>query len=131
MGCLLANLFTQCRLFIKARACQYEARRLSRDAITIIKSGEVIHHSNFLENVVREVNANLELAQDATQAGETRVKVRERLRAIHRETRRRRNEAGLSAATLAIIHIRARELGGPGKAALDVIDTFRREWGES
>ena len=131
MSSLPATLFALCRSFVKARARQYEAHRLHRDAISIIRSDEATRGADFLKDVAREVNVNLELAHNASKAGETRVKVGERLRAIHREARRHRDETGLSAATLTIIHIRALELGAAGGPARDVIQTFLHEWGDS
>lgn len=125
MSCLPTNLFSQCVGIIKSCARRYEARRLHRDAITIIRSDEALRGAEFLKNVATELDTNIELARNASDAGETRLMVRERLRAIHKEARRHRDETGLSAVTLTIIHLRALELGAAGKPAHDIIQTFR------
>ena len=123
-------MFARWPTFIKTCARRYEAYRLHRDAISIIRADEALRGADFLKNVAREVYANFALARDASNAGETPLKVRERFRAIHKEARRHRDETGLSAVTLAIIHNRALELGSAGVPAHDVIENFLHEWGE-
>ena len=50
------------------------------------------------------------------------------LKEAHRDARRRHNQAALSGVTLAIIFLRARELGNLAQPACDAIDEFIARW---
>ena len=127
MGCRPTNIITGCCLVLKALAGKYEGRRLFRDAITIIESDAATYDAEHPGRVSSDISRNLELARNALSAGERPSMVLERLKAIHHEARRRRDQAGLSAATLAIIHFRSRQLGELGKPAQDAIEALLAE----
>ena len=52
----------------------------------------------------------------------------DRFRQLHREARRRMDQAALTAYTLVIIHLRAEALEGRCGPALEAIDEFTGQW---
>ena len=105
----------------------YEAAKLERDAVHICEDAE----RRFPVNRVRALAASLrerlaEMDLRLEQPRMTRGNVLAELRSRHREARRGRRDQELSEVTLAIIRIKAEELGARG--AVGVIDRFLERW---
>ena len=105
----------------------YEVAKLERDAIHICEDAE----RRFPVDQVRALAGALrgrieETAQRLEQPRMTHGNVLAELRSHHREARRRRRDRDLSELTLAIIRIKAEELGAAG--AVDAIDRFLERW---
>jgi len=113
---------------LKALAEKFEARRLNRDAVTIIESDTHTLEDEHLAAIAIQTEANLKLARDALTIDASENKTLLRLKEIHREARRYRDPIALSAATLTIIHFRARQLGEVARPAQEVIDRFLEQW---
>lgn len=107
---------------------QFEARRLNRDAVTVIDNDTHTLKEEHLSTIADQLEEHLQLVRDATAIQEPTAKTRERLKAFHRDARTRRDPIGLSAATLAIIRLRADELGVPAQPACATIDAFVEKW---
>ena len=113
---------------LRALVEKFEARRLNRDAVTIIESDKHTLKDETLAAIAAQTVANLKLARDALTIDTHETKTMERLKEIHREARRYRDPIALSAATLTIIHFRARQIGDAAQPACDTIDQFLERW---
>ncbi|MDH3715870.1 MAG: hypothetical protein OET44_18715 [Gammaproteobacteria bacterium] len=113
---------------LKELAQKYEARRLNRDAVTVIETDTHTREDEQLVAIAAQTDANLKLARDALTIDTRENKTLERLKEIHRQARRHHDQIALSAATLAIIHFRARQLGDTAQPAQDVINRFLEQW---
>lgn len=107
----------------------YDIAKLNRDAPWICEDAE----RRFRPEQVREVTSSLrrylaEAEQRVAQPRMTTGNVLAEFRTRHREVRRRREDRELSAITLAIIRLRAEELGAD--EALAAIDRFLERWPE-
>jgi len=105
-----------------------KAKRLNKDALTIIRSDEVAYlpvHLKACATVVAEYLATFLLATPKTKTGAgSPIWLKER----HRDARRRRDQIQLTAATLSIIYLRARELGQLGAPVCEIIDNAMERW---
>ena len=100
----------------------------NRDAVTIIESDTHTLEDEHLAAIATQTEANLKLARDALTIDTSEKKTLLRLKEIHREARRYRDPIALSAATLAIIHFRARQLGEIARPAQATIERFLEKW---
>ena len=107
-----------------ADAPRRKARRLERDARTVV---EMVQQS-YREPSLRAVASRTREAIAGTDAVDGEVDALERwhqrLRSLHAEARRSRDQVGLSALTLAIIDLQARRLGPDGRGACEAISAF-------
>ncbi len=105
-----------------------KARRLKKDALTIIRSDEVAYppvHLKACATMVAEYLGTFLLATPKTKTGpRSAVSLKER----HRDARRRRDQVQLTAATLSIIYLRAREFGSLGTPTCEIIDNAMERW---
>lgn len=106
-----------------------EARRLNLDAAAIIDSALDSFPIDRVRDIavmtlehLQEVRAHLE------DHSESREDVLARFRQLHRESRRRMDQIGLTAYTLVIIHLRAEPLGDLAAPAREAIDAFTGQW---
>ena len=105
---------------------QYKARRLDRDTQAIIRSDELAYRPDHLERIAALVNEYLEPAS-ATGSTEP-VATPNWLKIVHREARKQHDQARLSAATLVIIYLQARQLGEDGAPVCRNIDSSVAKW---
>ena len=106
-----------------------EARRLDRDAATIIETVRATASSSKVRATALRVRDDLETAharggEDPSRYGP----VIAHFRTQHREARRRHDDTALTALTLIIIYLRAEMLGGGAAPARTRIDDFVSEW---
>ena len=105
-----------------------KAKRLNKDALTIIRSDEVAYlpvHLKACATMVAEYLGTFLLATPKTKTGPgSPIWLKER----HRDARRRRDQIQLTAATLSIIYLRARELGQLGAPICEIIDNAMERW---
>jgi len=113
---------------LKALTQKYAARRLNRDAVTVIASDTHSHRPEHLAAIAAQIAEYLQLARDASALDVHETKTLGRLKAIHGEARMRRDQIALSAATLAIIYFRAQQLGEVAQPAMSAIDRFVERW---
>jgi len=106
-----------------------EARRLDRDAATIIETARATASSSKVRATALRIRDDLETAharggEDPSRYGPiiTHFKIQ------HREARRRRDDTTLTALTLIIIYLRAETIGAVAKPARTRIDNFVSEW---
>ena len=108
---------------------QREARRLSRDAATIIATARSVPSSSKIRETALRVSDELEVAHARGGNDPSRyARLVEHFKTQHREARRRRDDTALTALTLVIIYLRAEMIGADGEPARDRIDTFVSEW---
>ena len=106
-----------------------EASRLNRDATTIIEAARSTASTSRVREVALRVRDELETAH--ARGGEDPARYAPLLahfRTQHREARRRRDDAALTALTLVIIYLRAQTIGADAEPALKRIDDFIFEW---
>lgn len=105
-----------------------KAKRLKKDALTIIRSDEVAYpppHRKSCALMVTEYLAAIFSAAAKTKAGPgSPIWLKEQ----HRDARRRRDQIQLTAATLSIIYLRARELGQLGAPVCEIINNAIERW---
>ena len=108
-----------------------KAKRLEKDALTIIRSDEVAYPPAHLKSCALMVVEYLAaVCSDApkTKAGHgSAIWLKEQ----HRDARRRRDQIQLTAATLSIISLRACELGRLGAPICEIIDNAMERWADS
>ena len=105
-----------------------KAKRLEKDALTIIRSDEVAYPPAHLKSCALMVVEYLAaVCSDApkTKAGHGSAIW---LKGQHRDARRRRDQIQLTAATLSIISLRARDLGRLGAPICEIIDKAMERW---
>ena len=108
---------------------QREAKRLNRDASTIIDSATRSFPIERVRDIAVMTFEHLGEADEHLQAHpESRAQVLERFRALHREARRRMDQVALTAYTLVIIRLRAQALGATCGPAVQAIDDFVGQW---
>ena len=106
-----------------------EARRLDRDAATIIETARSASSSSKVRETALRVRDDLQAAH--TRGGDDPSRYAPLIghyRTQHREARRRRDDAALTALTLVIIYLRAEAIGADAKPARERIDEFISEW---
>ena len=108
-----------------------KAKRLKKDALTIIRSDEVAYAPPHLKScalMVAEYLAAISSSAPKTKAGHgSAIWLKEQ----HRDARRRRDQIQLTAATLSIISLRACELGRLGAPICEIIDNAMERWADS
>ena len=105
------------------------ARRLARDAATIIDTERAVTSNERLRGIAIRVRDDLEVAHARGGGDPSRyVPLIDHFRTQHREARRRRDDDALTALTLIIIYLRAERLGTHGVSARERIDNFMSEW---
>ena len=108
---------------------QREANRLSRDAATIIEAARSVSSSDRIRETALRIRDALEVAHARGGDDPSRyAPLVDHFKAQHREARRRRDDAALTALTLVIIYLRAEEIGADAEPARDCIDAFISEW---
>lgn len=100
---------------------QREAQRLNRDAVAIIEADTHAHDEKNLVAIAVQVDSSLKLTCQSDVSAERKMQV---MKNSHRKARDERNQINLSAATLAIIYLRARELGEAARPARDAVERF-------
>ena len=105
---------------------RHEARRLDRDCRAIMRSDELAYRPSHLEQIGAVVTEYLEQAR---KTGSTEpIDPPNWLKNVHREARKKHDQARLSAATLAIIYLRAQKLGEDGAPVCRNIDSYLLKW---
>jgi len=105
----------------------YESTKLERDAVHICEDAERRFRIDDVRGLAGALRERLdEVNRQIEQPRMTRGNVLAELRSRHREARRRRRDRDLSELTLAIIHVRAEELGARG--AIEAIESFLERW---
>ena len=108
---------------------QREASRLNRDAATVIEAARSTASSSRVRETALRIRDELETAH--TRGGDDPSRYAPlvaHFRTQHREARRRRDDAALTALTLVIIYLRAETIGGDAEPARKRIDDFVSEW---
>ena len=105
---------------------RHEARRLDRDCRAIIRSDELAYRPSHLEKIGTLVTEYLEQTRKAGSIEP--IDPPNWLKNLHREARKKHDQARLSAATLTIIYLRAHELGEDGEPVRQNIDSYLLKW---
>ena len=105
-----------------------KAKRLKKDALTIIRSDEVAYPPPHLKSCASMVTEYLAATFSASPKTKTGPGSPIWLKEQHRDARRRRDQIQLTAATLSIIYLRARELGQIGAPICEIIDNAMERW---
>ena len=105
-----------------------KAKRLEKDALTIIRSDEVAYRSTHLKACATMVAEYLGTFLPTTPKLRTGPGSPISLKERHRDARRRRDQVQLTAATLSIIYLRAREFGPLGAPTCEIIDNAMERW---
>ena len=105
---------------------RHEARRLDRDCRAIIRSDELAYRPSHLEKIGALVTEYLEQARKAGSIEP--IDPPNWLKNVHREARKKHDQARLSAATLTIIYLRAHKLGEGGEPVRQNIDSYLLKW---
>ena len=106
-----------------------EARRLNRDAATIIAAAQSVPPSSKTRETALRISDELEVAHARGGDDPSRyTRLVQHFKAQHREARRRRDDTALTALTLVIIYLRAEMIGVDAEPARDRIDAFVSEW---
>ena len=108
---------------------QREARRLDRDAATIIEAAQSLPSSSKTRETALRISDELKVAHARGGDDPSRyTRLVEHFRNQHREARRRRDDTALTALTLVIIYLRAEMVGADADPARHRIDAFVSEW---
>ena len=105
---------------------RHEARRLDRDCRAIIRSDELAYRPSHLEKIGALVTEYLEQARKGGSIEP--IDPPNWLKNVHREARKKHDQARLSAATLTIIYLRAHKLGEDGAPVRQNIDSYLLKW---
>ena len=105
---------------------RHEARRLDRDCRAIIRSDELAYRPSHLEKIGALVTEYLEQARKAGSIEP--IDPPNWLKNVHREARKKHDQARLSAATLTIIYLRAHKLVEDGEPVRQNIDSYLLKW---
>ena len=105
---------------------RHEARRLDRDCRAIVRSDELAYRPSHLEKIGALVTEYLEQARKAGSIEP--IDPPNWLKNVHREARKKHDQARLSAATLTIIYLRAQKLGEDGAPVRQNIDNHLLTW---
>ena len=116
--CLMFGLFGK-----KSKALQ-----LIRDSQSIIRSDETAYADRHLLKISAIANSSIQRALNESGGKANGDKTPRWLKEAHRDARRRHNQAALSGVTLAIIFLKAQELGNLAQPACDAIDEFIARW---
>ena len=116
--CLMFGLFGK-----KSKALQ-----LIRDSQSIIRSDDTAYADRHLLKISAIANSSIQRALNESGGKTNGDKTPRWLKEAHRDARRRHNQAALSGVTLAIIFLKAQELGNLAQPACDAIDEFIARW---
>ena len=105
---------------------RHEARRLDRDCRAIIRSDELAYRPSHLEKIGALVTEYLEQVRKAGSIEP--IDPPNWLKIVHREARKKHDQARLTAATLTIIYLRAHKLGEGGEPVRQNIDRYLLKW---
>ena len=106
-----------------------EARRLDRDAATIIETAKAIASSSKIRGTALRIRDDLLAAHERGGGDPSRyAPLVAHFRMQHREARRRRDDDALTALTLVIIYLRAETIGADAEPVRERIDDFISEW---
>ena len=106
-----------------------EAKRLNRDAATVIESATNAIPLNRIREIALMTLEHLgEAREHFDKHTQNRDQVLYRFKQLHGEARRRMDQVGLTAYTLIIIYLRAEALGDIAAPALEAIDEFTGRW---
>jgi len=105
-----------------------KALQLIRDSQSIIRSDETAYADRHLLKISAIASSSIQRALNEYGAKTNGDKTPRWLKEAHRDARRRHNQAALSGVTLAIIFLRAQELGDLAQPACDAIDEFIARW---
>ena len=108
---------------------QREARRLNRDASTIIDSAiDALPVNRVRETALLTLEHLAEIGEHLEEHSQSQDQLLYRFRQLHGEARRRMDQVGLTAYTLIIIYLRATALGEMAAPARKAIDDFTGQW---
>jgi len=105
-----------------------KALQLIRDSQSIIRSDETAYADRHLLKISAIANSSIQRALNESGGKTNGDKTPRWLKEAHRDARRRHNQAALSGVTLAIIFLKAQELGNLAQPACDAIDEFIARW---
>ena len=105
-----------------------KALQLIRDSQSIIRSDEIAYADRHLLKISAIASSSIQRALNEYGAKTNGDKTPRWLKEAHRDARRRHNQAALSGVTLAIIFLKAQELGNLAQPACDAIDKFIARW---
>ena len=105
-----------------------KALQLIRDSQSIIRSDETAYADRHLLKISAIASSSIQRALNESGAKRNGDKTPRWLKEAHRDARRRHNQAALSGVTLAIIFLKAQELGNLAQPACDAIDEFIARW---
>ena len=105
---------------------RHEARRLDRDCRAIIRSDELAYRPSHLEKIGALVTEYLEQVRKAGSIEP--IDPPTWVKNVHREARKKHDQARLSATTLTIIYLRAHKLGEDGAPVRQNIDSYLLKW---
>lgn len=106
-----------------------EARHLNRDAPQIIEAARQSYRTELVKEIARLTDQRLQEAQTNC-AGDSACLERAvtHFRTMHRESRSKLDQVGLTAYSLIIIYLRALIIGEACAPARAAIDAFINEW---
>lgn len=108
---------------------QRESRRLNKDAASVLEMARVTYRVEILREIARIAREGIAQLHELDDADEARRKHElGRIKVLHRESRRRHDQAGLTAYTLIIIYASSLEYGDASAAAREAITDFIAEW---
>ena len=106
-----------------------KALQLIRDSQSIIRSDETAYADRHLSKISEITSSSIQQALSNPDIKTTKGDKTPRwLKEAHRDARKRNDQAALSGTTLAIIFLRAQELGDLARPACDAIDEFIARW---
>ena len=105
-----------------------KALQLIRDSQSIIRSDETAYVDRHLLKISEIASSSIRQALNKSGIKTEGNKTPRWLTEAHRDARKRNDQAALSGTTLAIIFLRAQELGDLAQPACDAIDEFIARW---
>ncbi len=105
-----------------------KALQLIRDSQSLIRSDETAYADRHLLKISAIANSSIQRALNESGGKTSGDKIPRWLKEAHRDARRRHNQAALSGVTLAIIFLKAQELGNLAQPACDAINEFIARW---
>ena len=105
-----------------------KALQLIRDSQSIIRSDETAYTDRHLLKISAIASSSIQRALNEYGAKTNGEKTPRWLKEAHRDARKRNDQAALSGTTLAIIFLRAQELGDLAQPACVAIDEFIARW---
>jgi hypothetical protein len=107
----------------------HEAKRLNRDAPTIIESAtKSFPVARVRDIAIMTLESLAEARAHLEKHEQSRDQMLYRFKQLHGEARRRMDQVALTAYTLIIIRLRAEALGDIANPAMEAIDEFTGRW---